>query len=271
MQPYPHYQTFKYITAYIKVYPKFVRLYQYDSPISVQDSGYEERNRNCSSGNFKDPLREFDSLRRTKTKISDITICNDFDLFCTFTFSPEKVNDRADTSECKSKMQKWLKNQREIHGKFKYVIVPEYHKDGKSLHFHALFKNYKGSLKDSGKLQRGRKVYNITSYRTGFTTAVKIDNIEKVSSYIKKYITKEMPKFEGKKRYWCSDNLKRPDKIHNPDIDPFTLSQFQQTYQIKHLTISELQTTVPITINKRENLQWQTYNETSTQLSTALI
>jgi hypothetical protein len=266
MQPIPHYQTFKKSTAYIKVYPKFVRLFTYDSPISVQESGYEERSPHHTSGNFQDPMREFDSLRRTKTNLSDLTLCNDFDLFCTFTFSPKKVNNRADPNECKQKMHEWLKNQQKQHKKhskkFKYLIVPEYHKDGQSLHFHALFHGYNGKLKNSGIKQKNKTVYNITSYRTGFSTAVKIDNIEKVSSYIKKYITKEMPRFEGKKRYWCSDKLVRPTKQHNPDIDPFTLAQFIHKYELKHLTISELATTVQTTIKQEGILQWPILLET---------
>lgn len=158
------------------------------------------------------------SIRRTKTLISDLVLCNEFDIFCTFTFSPEKA-DRQNPTAVKIQMANWLRNQRQYNGSFDYLIVPEFHKDGKSLHFHALFKEYTGELIDTGLKINGRKVYNFKSYTLGFNSAVPIDDINKVSGYVRKYITKDMPQFPGKRRFWASLGLKRPQIVENPDPD----------------------------------------------------
>jgi hypothetical protein len=208
------------VHSYLKIYPTQRKLITYNAAIKQRIAGYESqtppklRHGVLNNTSYDDIL--LDSIRRTKTRISDITLSNDFDLFVTFTFDPKRV-DRTNVSLCKKKMHSWLKRQRERNGPFDYLIVPEFHKDGVAIHFHALIKNYTGKLKDSGIIQKKRKVYNITSYRLGHSTAVKIDNIHKVSTYIKKYITKDMPTFSNKKRYWCSKNLIRPLKYTNPD------------------------------------------------------
>lgn len=228
------------VHSYLKIYPNFARLYTYPKPIRAQVKGFELRTekKQIKSHNSSFNNESFEnSIRRTKTRISDIILSNEFDLFTTFTFK----SDRQNIDKSKSKMSNWLKSQQKIHGTFQYLIVPEFHKDGKSIHFHALIKGYKGQLVDSGKTINRRKVYNIKSYKSGFSTAVKIDNTQKVSSYVKKYITKDMPKFEGKKRYWCSQNLIRPIIIQNYSVPPQIIFDFHEKYKNESLTISEYQ------------------------------
>ena len=161
------------------------------------------------------------SLQRSKTTIKDIILCNSFDLFATFTFK----NDRDNVAKCKDRMTNWLKSQQKYHGQFDYIVIPEFHKDGKSLHFHALFKGYTGELrpkisKRTGQQLRikGHAVYRFKSWNVGISDASYIDDIHKTSSYITKYVTKDMPQFNGKKRYFVSQGLIRPLKHHN--IDP---------------------------------------------------
>lgn len=202
-----------------KIYPSEIKLFQYNKPMLIRKPGLEPQQLRTSHITVsRDNVSNIDfarSIRRTRTVISDIVVCNDFEFFTTFTFK----NDRQDMDKCRARMQKWLSNQKALHGNFQYLIVPEFHKDKKSLHFHALIKNYKGKLVDSGKTHKGRKIYNIASYRLGFSTAVPIDHSGKVSSYIRKYITKDMPTFANKKRYWCSTGLVRPHLEYNHNID----------------------------------------------------
>jgi len=212
-------QAYILVENYIKVYPNFIKVVQYENPIRVLQKNLEvvapsRQHSEPRSATESDELTKALSLRRTKTTISDITLCNSFDSFVTFTFA----KDRDNVDLLKNRMSKWLKNQREIYGPFKYIIVPEYHKDGKSIHFHALFKDYKGPLTKTKHRINGRSVFHLKSYKHGFTTLVKIDDISKVSSYIKKYITKDMPIFKGRKRYWCSTKLLRPFVTHDKDI-----------------------------------------------------
>lgn len=161
------------------------------------------------------------SIRRTKTTVQDIVLCNDFDLFCTFTFDPQKI-DRFDYNKCSSAMRRWFSHQRERsleHGReLKYLVIPEQHKNG-AWHFHALMSGYSSTLKDTGlKTYSLRPIYNITSFRLGFTTAVKVDEKAGVSTYITKYISKSFVKTFNGKRFFCSQGLKRPTRKINSTL-----------------------------------------------------
>lgn len=224
-------QEIHYIESFIKVYPNKKRLYIFDNPVPIaKDTTHND--------NFK-KLDELDrllsankSIERSKTRISDYALCNNFDMFATFTFS----DDRQNAYLCRQKMSKWLKNEQRNTGQFKYLIVPEYHKDGVSIHFHALLSHFNGVIEDSTIKQRGRKIYNIESYPYGFSTVVKIDNIDKVASYIKKYITKDMINILNKKRYWCSQSLELPTIVYNPNIAEIW-HQYKHATSFKHVDV----------------------------------
>lgn len=162
------------------------------------------------------PVPSPSSLMRTKTRLTDYTLANDFDLFATFTFNPELV-DSFNYDEAKSKMSKWLNNARRYSPDMKYLIVAELHKSGR-IHFHALMKDYLGTLEDTKRTKNGRKIYNISNWGYGWSTGIKIDNIHKVSTYIQKYVTKDMLKVGNKKRYWASRNLIKPVVDYNVNM-----------------------------------------------------
>lgn len=216
-------ETYYDVLASAKIYPNHVRVfipsYPYQKKIPFMEEivdglEVEDWPSRIIDPNSEDNLER--SVRKTKTLISDYVLCTEFDLFATFTFSPKK-SDRFNPDLVKLQMASWLKNQKFRNGKFPYLIVPEFHADGKALHFHALFKGYTGELVDAGKTSKGRKLFHFKSYTLGFNSAVKIDNIDKVSSYVKKYITKDMPQFRGKRRFWSSHNLAKPILVDNPD------------------------------------------------------
>lgn len=162
--------------------------------------------------------------------ITDYTLANEFDLFTTFTFDPQKV-DSLNFEFAKEKMSNWLKVAKRNSPDLKYLIVAELHKVSGRIHFHALMKNYSGDLhlaySKNGQpmIKNNRKIYNIGAYKWGYSTAVKIDNIEKVSSYIQKYITKDMLKITNKKRFWASRNLIKPKKTYNVPLEETVFSR----------------------------------------------
>lgn len=151
------------------------------------------------------------SLYRTKQKIYEYAFANDWTngLFFTITFNPELV-DSLNYDDCYERMYQFLKNVKRQNPDFKYIFVPELHKSGR-IHFHGIGANCdKLELTDSGKTKKGKKIYNINSrtFKYGFTTVSKIENTEKVSNYITKYITKELiSATKGKHRYLYSKNL----------------------------------------------------------------
>lgn len=155
------------------------------------------------------------SVRRSRLMVLDYILSNDFDLFVTFTFNPKKV-DRYDLQACYLKMQSWLwREQRKSGNAMQYIIVPEKHKDG-AIHFHAVMSRYPGELKKTNVIQNNRRVYNLSSYRYGFTNVQYLDgDRQKVAAYICKYITKDMITISNRRRYWCSKNLQKPIKYYN--------------------------------------------------------
>ena len=207
-------------------YPNFVRVFIPQKPYDKLLPGMEAsksliRTKNVSKQNSEEDFER--SLRRTKKTIRDYVLCNQFGLLATFTFK----HDRQNTPKSKIKMSNWIKNQQKRKGKFEYLIIPEFHHDQQSLHFHALIKNYTGKLKPAINpktkdhlKQKGRQIYTLPSYRLGFTNVIKIDDSPeshaKVASYVGKYITKDMPRIFGKNRYWASGGLRLPRTQDNP-------------------------------------------------------
>lgn len=164
------------------------------------------------------------SLRRARRRIGYYILHNEFDMFVTFTIK----DDRQNSERSRKKVLGWLKNQRTRNGKFRYIVVPEFHKDGKSLHFHALLGSYPGGIQQAinpktGKplMQKGSAVFKISGYTLGFTNVKLIEKKRedktRLSAYLKKYITKDMPVFEGKQRYWVSKGLTLPNVEDNPE------------------------------------------------------
>lgn len=133
------------------------------------------------------------ALNRAKKRAFDLMACNpDCNMFVTLTLDPEKVS-RTNWREIVPKLNVWLDNMVRRKG-LKYVLVPEYHKDGKSIHFHGMMNEEALTLVNSGKRHNGRVVYNVTDWKLGFTTAKRIkggyaDHIA-VSKYVFKYMTK---------------------------------------------------------------------------------
>lgn len=77
------------------------------------------------------------ATRRAQLQVFDIAVCNNFDLFSTLTFAPEKV-DRHSYEETYHALKIWLSNKVQRKG-LKYVAVPEYHPKSKTaIHFHML-------------------------------------------------------------------------------------------------------------------------------------
>lgn len=216
------------VSARAKVYRTSTEVYIPKIPFDKNMAGYEPTEpivtgaRDAIATSDEDKLER--SIRRTKISVRDIFMCNSFDLFVTFTFKAE----RADIDKCKTKMSGWLKRQRRTDKSFQYVIVPEFHKDGISLHFHALIKNYSGKIiraynpnTHKQLIKNGRKVWDFPNYTLGHSEVSMIGETEEdkmaIGFYLLKYVRKDMPVFASKKRYWASRGLAKPLVIENPE------------------------------------------------------
>ena len=188
---------------------RLLSIQSFSRPVFIE-SGYElcdnpkksgisesSENSNISEEERMANLRR--ASRRAKISAFDMIECNpDLDVFATLTISPEVAN-RSNWNECYELMRVWLSNRVQRRA-MKYILVPEYHKDGESIHFHGIFNS--ASLKmerarsPKGLLvyRKGRPLYNLTDVDFGFTTATPISgesSRDKVSKYIFKYMGKQ--------------------------------------------------------------------------------
>lgn len=151
------------------------------------------------------------SQRRIKSTISDYIKSNDFKYFLTLT-DREQLKD---LQQAKTRMQNWLSNIRKrYYPNLMYIVIPELHKSG-AIHWHGVMSecickdlvtaNY-SVMRYKGK----NKLYNLTTWRFGFSSVNEIEHIGKLSNYITKYITKDIIYMEGKQSYLVSQGLDLP-------------------------------------------------------------
>lgn len=164
------------------------------------------------------------SINRTVQTIYKYAQANCWDWFVTLTFKRDGRIDAYSYDAVVKKLTKWLNNQRKKAPDLRYLFVPEMHKDG-AWHFHGLMADCEGlTFVDSGRVAIGNKayerteenadyptIYNMDNWKNGFSTATKIQNSCKASSYICKYITKDVIQHTGRRRrFYPSNNLALP-------------------------------------------------------------
>ena len=124
--------------ARVKLYPS-TQVLQVANESIFRAAGWEARTREYDvppKGKGKDPLRAMAVSRaRARAAVRDIALCNHFTHFLTWTLDAALI-DRYDVDEVKRRVTSALKNLGFRKG-FRYVIVPEFHKDG-AIHFHGL-------------------------------------------------------------------------------------------------------------------------------------
>ncbi|MBQ9846056.1 MAG: hypothetical protein IJO54_08270 [Oscillospiraceae bacterium] len=168
------------------------------------------------------------SIRRAQKAIKDYILCNDFTHFVTITINPQQL-DRADWGAIIKPLNKWLDNRVQRKG-LKYVLVPELHSDGKSIHLHGVVNGDALRLVDSGTVKvdglkkpikmstykrnhNGKPfhtVYNVSDWKYGFTTAIPLyGSRAAVAAYVGKYLEKDLQKIGGR-IYLHSSNLEKP-------------------------------------------------------------
>lgn len=242
------------VHAVASYYPGFIKVYIPNTPIRKLLPDWEAQTKTRISDHADQTSNETDlerSIRRSQKSVSDYVYCNRFDLFVTFTIA----KDRFDPQKSKNKVHNWLKNQRNRNGKFRYILVPEYHKNG-ALHFHALIGDYQGEIKRSRHPRTGeylvrnnKPVYELPSFKSGFTKVQYIgqtaEDHARVGNYIRKYITKEMVSIFNQKRYWASQRLNKPIQEDNPQwyLETKPDEVFENEYG-KILTYTKLDTKI---------------------------
>lgn len=170
------------------------------------------------------------SLSRTKRRIKEICLCNDFEYFVTMTVSSKiKEYNRFDLENCVDNCKKFMHKLKRKSINFKFIFIIEEHKNG-GYHFHGMLKN----------LPEGDIYLNKNNYLSshildglGFNSFSKISDYNKCCNYITKYITKKCLKTENNQIYFCSRGLKKPSEELMIDKD---LTQiFENVYQNEYI------------------------------------
>lgn len=177
------------------------------------------------------------SISRTKSRIYELALCNEFTHFCTFTQAPSKNADRYDLDSFRKRLAQYVRNQNKKRDvKIEYVLIPEEHEKG-GWHMHGLLKGLQEGIdlqeftlserlpyRLRSMLAKGEKVYNWVKYsnKFGYFTATPIKDVSKCSAYICKYVTKNVccqARENGRHLFFASQGLKGRETIIKDCID----------------------------------------------------
>ena len=160
--------------------------------------------------------RSESSFFRSKNKLKHLIDSNIAQLdntkfrprFVTFTFRENITDIKTANSKFTKFMRKFNRSLGFKNSQLKYVTVIEFQKRG-AVHYHTLFFNLpyiKNMYDEMEKL-----------WGNGFVISKKIDKVKNLSSYVCKYMSKEISdeRLYGQKCYFASMNLTKPRTIYN--------------------------------------------------------
>lgn len=164
------------------------------------------------------------AISRAKKVILELSLCNSWDWFCTFTLDKEKY-DRHDLHKWYKDFSQWIRDQRKKHGcMIRYLLIPELHQDG-AWHIHGLMADLPDDLVSFPELRyiHGWKVPNYlvkANYQCwleyhkkfGFCSLGQLKNPVAAGFYVTKYIAKSLdssPLSVGQHLYYASHGLMR--------------------------------------------------------------
>lgn len=200
-----NYPTGQHVTIYDKTVTKSKMSDNFRRDYKNEDRTDEERE-HCISV----------SMARTKNNIYNIARSHVWKWFVTFTFNRDKT-DASDYELVVKRLCKNIEHTKERRcPNLKYLIVPELHSDGINYHFHGLFSGCDElDFVFSGHFDKqGRPVFNLPSWRWGFTTATLVGDTARASGYICKYVTKDTERYlYGKRRYFSNAKKTEGEKL----------------------------------------------------------
>ena len=229
--------------VYIKSAPKIPDERKKKSAIKKQERSESERFSN--------------SISRSKARIFELAMCNEFNFFCTFT-QDQKMRDRFDLKEFRKDFAQFVRNlnrKRPDDKKIKYLLIPEQHKDG-AWHMHGLLQGIeKADLREFSlseklperirkQISKGVKVYDWTKYRKafGYFTCTEIQNKNACSKYITKYISKDLQKTvreSGEHLFFASQGLKSRETIVKNSFEKCPV--FEWDFENDYVKVKEIE------------------------------
>lgn len=162
---------------------------------------------------------------RARSTVFELALCNDFEWFCTFTFS-EKF-DRYDLPSLVKSFTMFIRNYnrgRPDDDKIKYILVPEIHPTSGAWHLHGLLKGLKEGV-DLVRNEHGYLDWFAYRYRFGWFSCDKIRSKVACSRYVSKYMTKHYKDDKAvlescKHLFYASQGLKRRELVEFFEVEP---------------------------------------------------
>lgn len=161
--------------------------YKAVSSLTVNTTSYS-----CDRSRTGNDRKLANNLSRAKSKVFELALSNKWDYFVTFTFDASKC-DRESYEDTVLRLCRSISAyNRNYSSNIRYLLVPEYHSDGKSFHMHGFIS---GISKFLSKNDHGYLTWEYYNKHFGFCCfdcIVQKDNTarQKMAKYIVKYITK---------------------------------------------------------------------------------
>lgn len=202
---------------------------------SVKVSGYEGSKGICRNREKNEDYEKMsESIIRTRSRILEYALCNDFEYFVTLTLDGKKI-ERDNIDGFIKKLSQYIRDLRKHTGqKIEYLLIPERHSDGENWHMHGLMKGLfdlrKYELSERIPIRMKNKIIkyreeNLNLYewvgyskRFGFNCVEPIRDKTACARYITKYVSKNIDNDMGiteknKKKYYVSRGLKKAKNI----------------------------------------------------------
>ncbi|MFV0399432.1 MAG: hypothetical protein ACK5LX_02280 [Oscillospiraceae bacterium] len=194
---------------------------------------------------LEENTKSAENLARARRSVRDLILCNWFDLFCTFTFSGERV-DRYNYDQCRDKIISFFRKYKERYSSdFRYLIIPEFHKDG-GIHFHGMVRGIRKSdlwtppliprrNRSTGQLEmvpNTKEYVSWKKYKLGFFSCSQVKNYNACAKYVAKYVTKDLQKMSlGKRVFFHSQGLQVPAVLFDEqDIPQYFTEDFENEF-----------------------------------------
>lgn len=181
---------------------------------NVYDVGYyasenrKRKNEMLRPSESTPEVRLRNSISRSKARILELALCNEFKWFCTFTQS-EELRDRFDLKSFRKDFSMFVRNEnRTREEKIKYLLIPEQHKNG-AWHMHGLLMGLTKS--DLCENEYGYLDWSRYRRKFGFFSCSEIKDKTSCSKYITKYISKDFASINREAfghLFFCSQGLK---------------------------------------------------------------
>lgn len=155
-------------------------------------------------------------LTRAKSTVRELVLCNPWDYWCTFTISAEKYN-RHDLKSYFLDFAEFLHNYNRRcteSEKVRYLLIPERHKDG-AWHMHGFIRGIRS--KDLYTNANGYLTWKQYEEKFGFISMSVVKDLDRASSYILKYMTKDSKKNVTDRNahtYYASKGLNRAKEVY---------------------------------------------------------